>query len=566
MALFGPASLLDLSDDVLLLIFSYLKAWDLIHLAKTCERFSKVARDKSLWVEVDFSAGCLSLQQLRQWHTFLRPSTRRLILRGFKRRFAGTPRSKVPLISASFLKLLGEKCQELEELTFCEAFIDARRVKIHDFLPVKSIKKLSLVDCECVNLPSPVVEGSYFKRTHKILTNLQYLKITKCNWIDDYDLMVLSKIDTLKSLVLRNLPKVGRAMAYIALGFRFGFQNLEHLDLRGTSLEDNEVLSVVQNGKLQSLYVGPMGPIKRLSHDSVQDHNLVMPDPRWQEERHQVVVINVGPNGPHWQQVNDEELDGMGLQWVRNAPVVQHNRAEVVDEDRHYFIGRDGRPVEHEDDSDSQAGEGDEEEEEDDEEDDEEEEREEGRLQDVEDSKAHNFTCCNSEKRHLSSCKAKTSEPKQQKSDESKVSDGSLNERAKIDVNKEQSSKQKPVDDGEEENVNHVDNLQGCHQVINVNDNIDLVDEPYQEPDEGLSDNLVRALGQNTKVLHTLVLAGCAISDYGLQDIIRLVPSLRYLDVTNTKVTAAGVQEARVARPECVILGGGTRVVRHSDR
>ncbi|KAK7080801.1 hypothetical protein SK128_001036 [Halocaridina rubra] len=540
MALFAPASLLDLSDDVLLLIFSYLKAWDLIQVAETCERFSKVARDKSLWTNADFSGGCLSLQQLRRWQVFLRPTTRRLVLRGFRRKFAGTPRWKTPLISASVLESIGAKCPDLDELVICEALVDAKKIKIKDFLPVTSVTKFSLIDCEFFNLPTPSVEGSYFKRAHKILPRLEHLKITKCGWIDDYDIMVLSKCDTLKSLVLRNVPKVGREMAHIALGFRFGFQNLEDLDLRGTSLEDHEVLSVVQNGNLKALYLGPVGAVKRLPRESCRIPNIVMPDPRRQEERHQVVVINVGANGPNWLQVNDEELDGMGLQWVRNAPFVQQQRREEEDEDRHYFIGRDGRPLGLEGDNAGQhRGEND------------------GRDENVEDRND-----LNSEQNRRQPVSPKAGGAKLCDDNEQTGKSKESNERENV-MNKIKE------EDGEHEEEEEEDAaLQGGFDIINDDDEINdhLQQESHHLPDDGLTDNLIRAFGDKTKQLHTLVLAGCAITDNGLQDVIRLIPSLKFLDITNTKVTSAAVQEARVARPECIIIGGGTRIVRQNDR
>lgn len=536
MALFAPASILDLSDDVLLLIFSHLKSWDILNLSQTCERFSKVASDKSLWTDVDFSGGCLSVQQLKRCLVFLRATTRRLILRGHKKKFAGTPKWKTPLISADLLKHIGEKCPNLEELTLSEAFIDANKLKMTDFSPVQSLSKYSLIDCEFVNLPSPIRDGSYFKRTHKILPRLECLKITKCAWVDDYDVMVLSKFDSVKKLVLRNLPKVGRAMAYIALGFRFGFQNLEELDLRGTSLEDNEVMSVVQNGKLRALYLGPMGPVKRLPEEPPGGHNLIMPDPRWQEERQQVVVINVGPNGPQWRQVNDEELDGMGLQWVRNAPVAQCHRAEEEDEDRHYFIGKDGRPVEEEGNSDEDDN-------------DDEEEYDEGEDDSEDDGTVRGYK----KRQQLSNRDESAAEQQQGETQENKPGQAKIEGRedSKPDLLKKNQDKK-----GEEDINEKVD-----YDPEEEPDD-DLQNEAYQVPDERLSDKLVQAFGQKTKYLHTLVLSGCSISDYGLQEIIRGVPSLRLLDVTNTKVTSSAIQEARVARPDCVILGGGTRVVR----
>lgn len=533
MALFARASILDLSDDVLLLIFSYLKARDLMSLIETCERFSKVASDKSLWTEGDFSGRCLSLQQLKRCLVYLRATTRRLILRGHKKKYAGTPKWKTPLISASLLKAIGEKCPNLEELTISEAYIDATKLKVNDFMPVKSITKFFIVDCEFVNLPPQLREGSYFKRTHKILPRLECLKITKCGWVDDYDVMVLSKVDTLKRLVLRNLPRVGRAMAYIALGFRFGFQNLEELDLRGTSLEDNEVMSVVQNGKLRALYLGPMGPVKRLPEEPPGGHNLIMPDPRWQEERQQVVVINVGPNGPQWRQVNDEELDGMGLQWVRDAPVVQRNRAEEEDEDRHYFIGRDGRPVEHEENNDEDA--------------------------DENDNERNGVAQAEEGRQQIPQGNQMGTNNQQANNDQQREEDSRDEEEEEAESCKD---KQEEEEEDEEELEDELGDDYGEHR---EDADEELCSEPYQLPDEGLSDKLVYAFGQKTKFLHTLVLSGCAITDFGLQEIIRLVPSLKVLDVTNTKVTSSGVQEARVARPDCMILGGGTRVVRQQN-
>ncbi|XP_042879069.1 uncharacterized protein LOC122257691 [Penaeus japonicus] len=539
MALFARASILDLSDDVLLLIFSYLKARDLMSLIETCERFSKVASDKSLWTEGDFSGRCLSLQQLKRCLVYLRATTRRLILRGHKKKYAGTPKWKTPLISASLLKAIGEKCPNLEELTISEAYIDATKLKVNDFMPVKSITKFCIVDCEFVNLPPQLREGSYFKRTHKILPRLECLKITKCGWVDDYDVMVLSKVDTLKRLVLRNLPRVGRAMAYIALGFRFGFQNLEELDLRGTSLEDNEVMSVVQNGKLRALYLGPMGPVKRLPEEPPGGHNLIMPDPRWQEERQQVVVINVGPNGPQWRQVNDEELDGMGLQWVRDAPVVQRNRAEEEDEDRHYFIGRDGRPVEHEENNDEDA--------------------------DENDNERNGIAQAEEGRQQMPQGNQMGTNNQQPNNDQQREEDSRDEEEEEADSSKDKQEEEEEEEDEEEEEEELEDELEDDYGDHREDADEELCSEPYQLPDEGLSDKLVYAFGQKTKFLHTLVLSGCAITDFGLQEIIRLVPSLKVLDVTNTKVTSSGVQEARVARPDCVILGGGTRVVRQQN-
>ncbi|MPC38958.1 F-box/LRR-repeat protein 12 [Portunus trituberculatus] len=501
-----------------------------IRSLRTCQRFSKVASDKSLWGDVDFSDGCLSLQQVRQCLVFLRPNTRRVVLRGHKKKFAGTPKWKTPLISASLLKLIGEKCPNLEELTLKEAFVNANKVKMTDFAHVQSITKLSLVDCEFVNLPSLSKDASYFKKMHKTLPRLEVLEITKCGWVDDYDVMVLSKAEVVRRLVLRNLPKVGQAMVYIALGFRFGFQNLEELDLRGTSLEDNEVFSVVQNGKLRALYLGPLGPVKRLEKGPLARHNVIMPDPRRQEERQQVVVINVGPNGPQWRQVNDEELDDMGLDWVRNARAAQRRQDHELDDDRHYFIDKDGRPIEEEEEDGCSSGSS-------------------GSVAPQERAAKRRLLP------HRGEPSAKQSRARRQP--------GHCHKDSPAHSDAEDSTLKEDEDGEEGEEDEEVEEFGPYSPNVEEDPNDSTLSDAPPSLDDHLSDKLVPAFGQKTKHLHTLVLAGCAITDRGLQEIVRLVPSLRLLDLTNTRVTSGALQEARVARPDCVILGGSTRPPRH---
>ncbi|CAL4093424.1 unnamed protein product, partial [Meganyctiphanes norvegica] len=85
-------------------------------------------------------------------------------------------------------------------------------------------------------------------------------------------------------------------------------------------------------------------------------------------------------------------------------------------------------------------------------------------------------------------------------------------------------------------------------------------------PDEGLSDHVAGAFRGNTQHLQTLVLSGCAITDAGLHEILRVVPSLRHLDVSNSRVTSNGVQQARVIREDCVIVDGNTRGISDKNR
>jgi len=85
-------------------------------------------------------------------------------------------------------------------------------------------------------------------------------------------------------------------------------------------------------------------------------------------------------------------------------------------------------------------------------------------------------------------------------------------------------------------------------------------------PDEGLSDHVAAAFRGNTKHLQSLVLSGCAITDTGLHEILRVVPSLTYLDVSNTRVTSDGVKQARATREDCVIVERSTGTTPDNNR
>ena len=118
--------------------------------------------------------------------------------------------------------------------------------------------------------------GSWFKKLYTWLPNLESLKIIGTMFVDDFDIMALGKCAKLKKLALVNCVKVGIAMPYLAIGFRFGLIKLEHLDLRGTSLQNSDVMSISQKGRITELFLGPMGSVKRLSSSPSIMHNLIM--------------------------------------------------------------------------------------------------------------------------------------------------------------------------------------------------------------------------------------------------------------------------------------------------
>ena len=516
--------------------------------SSVCTRFEKIAKDRSLWLEADFSDGCLSEQQLKKIILkFLRTNTTKLHIRGHRRKYAGHPKWKTPLINSGIIKEIGNKCVSLDEFQISEAFVDASKIKMADFSAIKTIKHFHIVDCEYFNLPSPMSHGSYFKRSHVSLPVLESLEISKCNWIDDYDIMVLSKLDSLKKLILKNDIRIGVAMAYLAVSFRFGFKSVEEIDLRGTSLKTHDVKSVVQCGRLKALYLGPIGKVKRVSDGSSYDLSLVMPDPRYREEQlQQVVVLNVGPNGPNWRQVDDDELEGMGLDWVRNAHRRFRERNAVEDEDVHYFVGRDGRPV----DGDSEEAER-------------EAKKDEGGALSLEDESCQK----NLDGETSSGGKRKDREEDcdSQSSKKKRLEDDVENLESKPGPSKsldKQSRTEKKCDDDQ------CDEIDKTHcDANNPNINHEVNNQVHNERDDELTDNMVEAFGNFTKHLQTLVLTGCAITDNGLKNILNRVPTLKYLDVRNTYVTHSGIIEAHLTRSDCIIksnppitsLGNNTR-------
>jgi len=49
-----PASLLSLSDDVILGVLSRLSSWDLVQVSQTCSRLKAIAADRSLALELNY--------------------------------------------------------------------------------------------------------------------------------------------------------------------------------------------------------------------------------------------------------------------------------------------------------------------------------------------------------------------------------------------------------------------------------------------------------------------------------------------------------------------------------
>lgn len=73
------------------------------------------------------------------------------------------------------------------------------------------------------------------------MPHLQEFRLEYCNFFESNDLMPLSKVKDLKILSLRGCKRFRNCVPYISLSCRFGFKNLEVLDLRETNISDSEV-------------------------------------------------------------------------------------------------------------------------------------------------------------------------------------------------------------------------------------------------------------------------------------------------------------------------------------
>ncbi|KAL7647338.1 UNVERIFIED_CONTAM: hypothetical protein RMT77_000933 [Armadillidium vulgare] len=487
-------SLTDFSDDILLHIFSYLSGWDLINVMETCHRLSKVGKDHSLWKKADFSDGMLTASLIsKKVFPCLHESTKSLHIRGYRNNLSSGAKRKSDLLTTHILKTFSLKCPNLEELHVLEAIVNAERLKLRNFGELKNITHFRISNCEFISLPSPVREGSYFSNMSCFFQKIENLEISFCNWITDYDLMVLSKLDTLKSLCLKCDLKIGYTIVYLSISFRFGFKNLESLDLRGTSLRDNDVSSIMLSGKLKSLSIGPIGCVRRFS-DSIDDGlNLIIPDPfRKEEPPQQVVVINMGPNGPNWRHADEEELDTLGLHWVKKG--LNRNREAALKEDEHYFFCKEGKLIRAR--QQNKTGEF-------------------SQTQNKNSNKRKETECCEPEKAS-----------KRLKSEEENIS------------NEELSSDEEREETGEKySNDNFVESSINCKEST--------------LPDSFLSDSMVHGFRDHSNNLEHLILAGCAITNNGLFDLLQYTLSLKYLDISDTYVTNEGLLEAQTLLPNC---------------
>ncbi|GLH12782.1 Protein of unknown function [Gryllus bimaculatus] len=289
--------LLRLSDDVLLILMGQLDQRDLMNLGRTCQRLDAVSRDHTLWSKVDLRSHNIMLCQLRDFIEYLHPTTKLIASRGCLHLMNPPSRWTQACSPRRALRDLSKACPRLETFIAVEHFFDARwkeadqvyvktwqmrmrvmmtmivavlvvvvmmvietLVSVTDFPP--SLKNLTLKACEIYFLPK---EKSYFHGIYKHMPNLEVLILDDCQWLTAHSLMAISKCPNLRELSLKSCRNLGECLVYTSLAARFGFKSLKILDVRETSLADNEISCFRKIDSLTHLFLAC--PRKRTPND-----------------------------------------------------------------------------------------------------------------------------------------------------------------------------------------------------------------------------------------------------------------------------------------------------------
>ena len=175
------ARILQLSDEVLMLILKKLTTLELIILADTCLRLKSLCLEtESLWMNPDFSGHPTDLNRMKECLSeeclnVLNESTRSLTLEGML-----MTQGQVMNLSEAFLSIIAKVCPEIKSLRLNNYYVNEGKTLFHD-------------------IPNP-----YFYNIHTMLPNLEELNLKNCDWVTDYFLWEICKIETLKVISIRD--------------------------------------------------------------------------------------------------------------------------------------------------------------------------------------------------------------------------------------------------------------------------------------------------------------------------------------------------------------------------
>ena len=218
-------------------------------LCRVCQRFEKISRDRTLWREVDLRQKFLDNSELEKVFQCFHKGTKSLSLTGSLVELKDKDGLNTETLTPSLFATLSELAN-VETLILEEHYVNASRL-VYNCFPT-TLRHLSMENCQLTNVP---MKKSYFNNMASHTPLLESLNLNGCQWFEDHSLMAISKCPKLTSLRVRNCPLVGTCAAYILLAARFGFENLEVLDLRETAIGDGEIHAFKTKPNLKQLYI-----------------------------------------------------------------------------------------------------------------------------------------------------------------------------------------------------------------------------------------------------------------------------------------------------------------------
>jgi len=234
--------LLDLSDDVLLIILSYVGTHALLSVSDVCTRLLQISSDASLWERIDTTSQPMKVTQFRKLLKFMSNRTTSVSIGGDVHDVSITP---------SLLESISIKCPMLEEFVLDGCCIDAESITISHF--PKKVKKLALRNCSIEKI-SP--RKSYMFGSDQHFESLEVLDLQNSNWLSNHSLQAISKIKSVREVNFKGCRLIGECFVYTAISTQMGFKNVKTVDLRDTHIGDNEVPCFGHLPNITHLYLG----------------------------------------------------------------------------------------------------------------------------------------------------------------------------------------------------------------------------------------------------------------------------------------------------------------------